>query len=261
MLKFARLSALALVGLLAAGAALADDKAAATVNGVAIPQSLVYARVKFAAGQGQPDTPDLRKMIRDDLINLQLLTQAAQKSGLDKQSDVAQQIELAKQSALAGAYVQDWIKNHPISEDAIKAEYDKLKAEHGLKEYKVSHILVTTEDEAKAIEAKLKKNAKFEEIAKKQSKDTGSAQRGGDLGWNAPSAFVAPFSEAMQKLKKGETSAPVQSQFGWHVIKLHDIRDWNAPPLEQVKPSLMQRMQQQAVQKLLADLRKDAKIE
>lgn len=261
MLRFAKFAALALAGALVAGAAFADDKPAATVNGVAIPQARIDLRTKVAASQGQADTPELRKMILDDMINLEVMSQQAVKKGLDKQPDTVQQLEISRQSVLAGAFVQDYTKNHPISEDALKQEYDSLKAKLGNTEYKVAHILVSTEAQAKAIEAKLKKKGNFAKIAKAESKDTVSAEKGGELGWNVPSNFVQPFAEAVTNLKKGQISQPVQSQFGWHIIKLEDTRNLSVPPFEQVKPNLMQRLQQQSVQKAIADLRAGAKIQ
>src|SRR5271169_5385375 len=267
MLKLAKLAALAMAGALMAVPAFSQDKPAttgiaATVNGVVIPQARVDMRLKAATSQGQADSPDLRKMVLDDMVNLEILSQEAVKKGLDKQPDTIQQMELVRQSTLAGAFVQDYTKNHPISEDTLRQEYDNLKGKLGNTEYKVSHILVSSEDEAKAIEAQLKKKkSKFENIAKEKSKDPGSSEHGGDLGWNVPSNFVKPFAEAMTNLKKGQISAPVQSQFGWHIIKLEDVRNLTVPPFEQVKPNLMQRLQQQSVQKMIADLRKNAKIE
>ncbi len=266
MLKLARLTLLAVAGLsttsglaLAAEKGVGADKPAATVNGVAIPQALIDMRVKlFAAARNQPDTPELRNYIKEELINVELINQAAKKSGLDKQPDIALQMQAASQAALANAYVQDYLKNHPISEDTIKSEYDNLKTQHALPEYRVSHILVATKAEADAIEAQLKKKAKFEELAATKSKDAMSAAQGGSLGWTAPSNLVAPFAAAMMKLKKGQVSAPVQTQFGWHIIRLDETRELT---LDQIKPELMQRLQDQAVQKAIADLRKDAKIE
>ncbi len=261
MLKFAQLTALAIVGLLTAAQANAAESKAATVNGVAIPQARVDMRLKFAENQGQKDSPELRSMIKDDLINLEVLSQEAVKKGLDKQTETVQQLELARQSTLAGAFVQDYIKNHPVSEDAMKKEYESLKAQRGSSEYNVAHILIENEADAKAIAAELKKGGKFNALAKAKSKDPGSAQQGGEMGWHAPSDFVPEFSNAMVKLKKGQVSEPVQTQFGWHIIKLIDTRNATFPPFEQVKPRLLQQMQQQTVQKLIADMRAAAKIE
>lgn len=262
MLKFSKVAAVALLGAVVAAPVYADDaKTAATVNGIAVPQARVDLRVQAAARQGQPDSPELRKAVREDLINLEVLSQEAAKKGLEKQADVAQELELAKQSVLAGALVQDYVKNHPISEDALKQEYEKQKEHLGSKEYKVAHILVDSEDEAKAIEAQLKKKGNFAKIAKEKSKDAGSAQEGGELGWNVPTNFVQPFAEAVLGMSKGQVSVPVKSQFGWHIIKLEDVRDLKVPPFEQVKPNVMRHMQQEAVQKYISDLRTSAKIQ
>lgn len=262
MLKTNKLAALVILGALVANPAFAEDKSAAMVNGVSIPQSRVDMRVKAAVAQGQADSPELRKAIREDMINLEVMVQEAFKLGLNKNDEVVQQIELAKQSVLVGAYVQDYAKNHPISEDQLKQEYDRLKAKLGTKEYNVRHILVDTEEEAKNIIALLaKKGNKFEKLAEK-SKDTGSAAQGGSLGWAVPSNFVPPFANAVLNLKKGErTKEPVRTDFGWHVIMVDDIRDLKVPSFEEVKPQLQQRLQQQSIKKAIDDLRAKAKIE
>ena len=261
MLKTGKFAALAILGALAINPAFAEDKSAALVNGVSIPQARIDLRVKAAAAQGQADSPELRKAIRDDMINLEVMAQEAVKAGLDKNADVIQQVELAKQSVLVGAFVQDYAKSHPISEDQLKQEYDKLKAKLGNKEYNTRHILMETEAEAKGIIAQLGKKAKFEKLAAK-SKDAGSAAQGGSLGWAVPGNFVPEFANALLNLKKGEyTKEPVQSQFGWHVIKLEDTRDLKVPPFEEVKPQLQQRLQQQSIKKAIDELRAKAKIE
>lgn len=262
MLKTGKFAALAIVGVLAINPAFAEDKSAAMVNGVSIPQSRIDMRVKAAAAQGQPDSPELRKAIREDMINLAVLAQEAKKNGLDKNPEVVDQIELAKDSVLVGAYVQDYAKNHSISDDQLKQEYDNLKANLGNSEYNVSHILVDTEEEAKAIIAQLGKKGKFDKIAKAKSKDAGSAEKGGSLGWAVPSNFVPPFANAMLSLKKGTyTKEPVKSQFGWHVIKLDEVRTLKVPSYEELKPQMQQRLQQQVIQNLITDLRSKAKIE
>ena len=190
-------------------AATASTKVA-TVNGVVIPQSRAELLVKERMTQGQPDTPELRNAIREDLISRELLAQEAVKKGVDKNPDVTTQIELAKQSVLVRSYLQDVMKASPVSDDALKAEYEKIKAQMGDKEYKVRHILVEKEAEAKDIIAQLKKGVKFEKLAAK-SKDP-SKSNGGDLGWSAPGAYVKPFADAMIALKKGEyTKTPVQT--------------------------------------------------
>jgi len=261
MFKTEKISALAILGLLAFNSAFAEDKSAALVNGASIPQSRIDMRVKAATAQGQPDSPELRKAVREDMINLELMAQEAMKVGLDKNPEVIQQTELARQSVLVSAFVQDYLRNHPISEDQFKQEYDKLTVNLGDKEYKARHILVETETEARAIIAQLGKKAEFDKLAAK-SKDVGSAERGGALDWAVPSNFVSPFANAMASLKKGEyTREPVQTQFGWHVIKLDDVRSLKMPLLEDVKPQIQQRLQQQLIQSEIANLRGKAKIE
>ncbi len=256
-----KFAALAILGALAINPAFAEEKSAALVNGVSIPQARIDLRVKAAAAQGQPDSPELRKAIREDMINVEVMAQEAAKLGLDKSTEVAQQIELAKQSVLAGAFVQDYAKKHPIDEDQIKQEYDRLKTKLGNKEYNVRHILVETEKEAKDIIAKLKKKASFEKLAEK-SKDAGSAKQGGSMGWQVPGSFVPEFANAMLNLKKGEyTKEPVQSGFGWHVIRLDDTRELKAPPFEEVRPRIEQRLQQQSIKSAIDDLRAKSKIE
>ena len=259
MLKYSKFAALALLSAIASGAAYAATKPAATVNNVAIPESRLDMRVKAAMAQGQPDSPELRNAVRDELINIEVLAQAANKKGLNKQADVAQQIELSKKTILASAFVQDYVKNHPISDDALKQEFDKINKQRGNKEYKVSHILVKTEAEAKTVAEQLK-NSKFEDVAMDKSQDPGSSVKGGDLGWAVPSNFVKPFADAMVALNKGQISAPVQSQFGWHVIKLEDTRDLKTPAFDEVKPNLTQHLQQQLVQKVITEQRAKAVI-
>ena len=262
MMKSGKFAALAILGALAINPAFAEEKSAAMVNGISIPQARIDLRIKASTMHGQQaDSPELRKAIREDMINLEVMVQEAAKLGLDKDAEVVQQVELVKGQVLAGAFVQDYTKKHPVSEDQLKQEYDKLKAKLGSKEYNARHILVGTEEEARAVITQLDKKAKFEKLAEK-SKDTGSASQGGSLGWNIPSNFVPEFANVMANLKKGEyTKAPVQSQFGWHVIKLDDVRDMKVPSFEELKPQLQQRLQQQLIQKAITDLRAKAKIE
>ena len=261
MLKSGKFAALAILGALAINPAFAEEKSAAMVNGVSIPQARIDMRVKAATAQGQADSPELRKAIREDMINMEVLVQEAAKLGLDKNPDVVQQVELTRQQVLAGAFVQNYAKSHPISEDQLKQEYDKLKVKLGNKEYNARHVLVETEAEAQDIIAQLGKKGKFEKLAEK-SKDTGSAAQGGSLGWNVPGNFVPEFANAMLNLKKGEyTKEPVKSQFGWHVIKVDDIRDMKVPSFEEIKPQLQQRLQQQSIKQSIDELRAKAKIE
>lgn len=261
MLKFSRFAIFSTLLVASAATQAADaDKAAALVNGAAIPQSRIDLRLKAATQQGQPDSPELRNALREDLINLEIISQEATKQGLEKQAETAQQLELARQSVLASAFVQDYVKTHSPDEALLKQDYEAMKARIGDKEYKVSHILVPTEDEAKAVAKRVKKES-FAKVAKQKSQDPGSKDKGGDLGWTVPSNFVQPFGEAIGKLAKGQISVPVQTQYGWHVIKLEDTRELKVPTFEEVKPNLEKRRQQEAIQKAISELRSKAKIE
>jgi peptidyl-prolyl cis-trans isomerase C len=206
--------------------------------------------------QGQPDTPELRNAVREELNTRALLVTEAKKKNLDKKEEVKTQMDLASQTALVRAYVTDWVRANPVSEDAMRKEYEAIRKQLGDKEYKVAHILVEKEDEAKQVIADLQKGQKFDEIAKQRSKDPGSKDRGGDLDWNAPGNFVKPFSDAMVATEKGKfTAQPVQTPFGWHVIRVDDMREAKVPTFEEVKPQLQQRMQAQALDQYLRDLR------
>jgi peptidyl-prolyl cis-trans isomerase C len=252
--------ALSIPGLALAQAGAAGSKVA-TVNGVAIPKSRMDVVVHAQEAQGQKDTPELRAAIRDRLITLEVLAQEANRKGLAKNADTVGQIDLARVNILAQAFRIDYLKHHPVSDEALKAEFEKIKTQMGDKEYKARHILVEKETEAKEIIEKLKKGEKFEELAK-ASKDPGSKDHGGDLDWNLPGGFVKPFSDAMVKLEKGKyTETPVQTQFGWHVIQLEDVRAAKFPDYDQVKPNLQQRLQETMFEKAVNDLRDKAKVE
>jgi len=256
-LKPARL----LVLLLATAAVPVMAQNLAVVNGKPVPSSRADAMIKQMAAQGQQDSPQLRAMVKEELVNREILMQEADKLGLSSSPEVKNQMEMARQSIVIRALVADYVKKNPVSEADMKAEYDKFKAQAGDKEYHARHILVEKEDDAKAIIAKLKAGAKFEDLAK-QSKDTGSAANGGDLDWAPPSAFVKPFSDAMIALQKGQiTETPVQTQFGYHVIKLEDSRPAKVPSFEEVKPQIAESLQQQKLQAYQQELKKKAKIQ
>lgn len=256
-LKPARL----LVAIAATAAIPAFAQNLAVVNGKAIPTSRVDSMVKQMVQQGQKDSPEMRSMIKDELINREVLAQEADRQGISARPEIKNQIDLARQSIVIRALAQEYLAKNPVKEDEMKAEYDKFKATQSGKEYHARHILVEKEDEAKAIIAKLKGGAKFEELAA-QSKDQGSAKQGGDLGWAPPDAFVKPFSDAMVGLKAGEiTQTPVQSQFGYHVIKLEETRDAQMPGFEEVKGQIAESLQQRKLQTFQQDLKKKAKIQ
>jgi peptidyl-prolyl cis-trans isomerase C len=234
---------------------------AATVNGVAIPQSRVDAIVRAQARQGVPDSPQLRDAVKERLVMDEIVSQEAARKGVTKNPDVQAQIDFVRQQVIVNAYRADFLKTHPVTDAQVKAEYDRIKSSMGDKEYKARHILVDKEPDATEIIAKLKRGEKFEDLAK-ASKDPGSKDRGGELDWNSPAGYVKPFSDAMVKLDKGKyTEAPVQTQFGWHVIRVDDVRPTKFPGLDEVKGQVTERLQQQALEKNLADLRAKAKIE
>jgi peptidyl-prolyl cis-trans isomerase C len=212
--------------------------------------------LKERLAQGGQDSPEVRNAVKEELNTRELLAREAKKQGLEKNADVKTQMDLASQTVLVRAYVSDWIKKNPVPEADLKKEYEAIKGQIGDKEYKVRHILVEKEDDAKSIITELQKGAKFDELAKARSKDPGSKDKGGDLDWNAPANFVKPFGDAMKSTPKGKfTPQPVQTQFGWHVIEVEDVRDAKVPAFDEVKPQLQQRLQAQWLDKYFKDLR------
>ena len=247
--------------LLVSGAAFAADKPIAKVNGSSIPATLGAALIEEQVAQGAEVNDGLKKAVREELIRREVLWQEAKKKGYDKRPEVAARMQLARQAILGGFYVDEWAKNNPVSDEKLKAEYDRRVAEIKGLEYKSRHILVEKEDDAKAIIAKLQTGAKFADLAK-DSIDVGSKDNGGDLGWSMAPNFVQPFAEALTKLDKGKfTAQPVKTQFGYHVILLEDTRKPEPPKFEEVKPQLQQGLQQQAVSKMVADMVSKAKVE
>jgi peptidyl-prolyl cis-trans isomerase C len=246
----------------AASASASAGAVAATVNGTPISMARLDQIMKQQAMQGMPDNAETRKMVIDKLAMQMLVAQAATDKGLDKSTEVTDELEMAKQGILAQAYVQDYMKSNTVTDDVLKAKYDEFKEKNG-KEYKAHHILVKTEDEAKDIIAQLKKDPKsFESIAKAKSQDPGSAPKGGDLGWFNVGTMVPEFSAATAKLEKGKfTETPVKTQFGYHVIELDDTRAANIPSLDQIKPQFTQQIQQDNLKKMIEDMKSKAKIE
>jgi peptidyl-prolyl cis-trans isomerase C len=234
----------------------------AIVNGKAVPKARVDALAAQLAKTGRPVTPELQGQLKDEVIAREVFMQEAQKRGLDATDDFKSQMELARQTLLIRELFADYQKANPVTDADIKAEYDKFVAANGGKEYRARHILVEKEDEAKAIIASLKKGGKFDEIAKKQSKDPGSGANGGDLDWANAASYVPEFSGALVKLNKGQTTQePVKSQFGYHVIRLDDVREAQLPKQDEVKPQIAQQLQQQKLAKFQEELRGKAKIE
>lgn len=259
------LSAL-LLALLAGGTIAHAQDAPIRVNGVTIPQQRVDFFVKNLVAQGRPDSPELRNAVRQELIDRELLAQEAARRGIAKKPEVVNEIDVSKQGVLIRALVQDAAKAAAITDEALHKEYERIKSQLGTREYKARHILVEKEDEAKEIIAQIKKGGSFEKIAADKSKDPGSKVRGGDLDWSGPDSYVKPFGDALSKLKKGQmTDTPVQTQFGWHIIRLDDERARKIPAFEEVKSNLQQQMaqqqQKQTFEKLITELRAKAKIE
>jgi peptidyl-prolyl cis-trans isomerase C len=249
----------ALVALLAVPA-LAQNLA--VVNGKPVPLSRVKALQQQVEASGRPMTPEVMDQIKQELIAREVFMQEARKRGLDASEDYKTQLELARQTILIRQLFADFQKKNPVTDADIKAEYDKFVKENGGKEYRARHILVETEADAKALIADIKKGGNFEELAKKVSKDPGSGANGGDLDWAAAGSYVPEFSNAMVKLAKGQmTDAPVKSQFGFHVIRVDDVRDAQLPKLEEVKPQIAQQLQQQKLSAYQEGLRSKAKIQ
>jgi peptidyl-prolyl cis-trans isomerase C len=254
-------------GLVAFGPSIAAAQNVAVVNNKPIPKAKADAIVAQLVKQGQQDTPELQTAVREDLIRREILIQEADKKGLAADPDVQAQLDRARQQVLIGALAQDYFKANPPTDAEVRQQYDFYVKEAGGKEYKARHILVEKEADAKAIIAKLKTGAKFEDLAK-QSKDPGSAANGGDLDWAPASTYVKEFSDAVVKLPKGQyTQVPVKTQFGYHVIRLDDVRDAKVPSFEEAKPQITaammgnQQWQQGKFEAMLKDLRDKAKVE
>ncbi len=249
----------ALVALLAAPV-LAQNLA--VVNGKPVPSSRVKALQQQIEASGRPVTPDVLDQIKQELISREIFMQEAKKRGLDASEDYKTQLELARQTILIRQLFADYQKKNPVTDADIKAEYDKFAAANGGKEYRARHILVEKEDEAKALIADIKKGGNFEDLAKKASKDPGSGANGGDLDWAAAASYVPEFSAAMVKLDKGQmTDAPVKTQFGYHIIRVDDVREAQLPKLDEVKPQIAQQLQQQKLASFQEGLRSKAKIQ
>jgi peptidyl-prolyl cis-trans isomerase C len=212
--------------------------------------------------RGNKDSDQLRSQIREVLINNEVVYQEANRAGFAKRPEVQQRLELLRHELIVNAFVSDWLRKNPVSDAEIQKEYERARSLTGDREFKARHILVETEEAAKAAIAEISKGAKFEEVAQKVSKDEGTRPRGGELDWSVPGNYDKAFADAMVKLEKGKmTPAPVRSRFGYHVIRLEDVRALKFPPLEEVKPQIQQRLTQQKIETLVRDLRAKAKVE
>lgn len=246
-----------------AAAKAATPGAKLVVNGVPIPQSRIDAMTRELNAQGQPDNAERQQAIRDELVNREILAQAAAKRGLDKNADISAQMEMARQAVLVRALFEAEVKANPVTDADLQKQYETFKGSMGTNEYKVAHILVDKEEDAKSIIDQVKKNpADFAKLAKEKSKDPGSKENGGDLDWGPSARYVKPFADAVTSQPKGQISAaPVKTDFGFHVIRVDDMRPLKVPEFAEVKEQFRQRAQQQAIQKMVVDLRGKAKIE
>ncbi|MBI2734616.1 MAG: peptidylprolyl isomerase [Aquabacterium sp.] len=268
-MKTSRIAKAAMLAVsLSLAAPLAFAQNIATVNGKAVPKARVDAMLEQILKQQQPGqpatpkTPELEQKVKDEIVLREIFMQEAERRGLQGTADYKTQMEFARQSILIRALFQDFEKKNPTTDAEAKAEYDKIKAANGDKEYRARHILVEKEDEAKALIAQIKAGAKFEDLAKKNSKDPGSAENGGDLDWANPGNYVPEFSQALTKLDKGQmTDTPVKSQFGYHIIKLEDVRATQFPGFEEVKGQIIQRQNQAKLAKFREDMKSKAKTD
>ena len=234
----------------------------ALVNGKPVPKGRLETLLAQAQRSGQQVTPEVQQQARDQVVLREIFAQEAEKRGIGAGADFRAQMELARQSILIRELFEDYKKKNPVSDEAAKAEYDKFRAQATGVEYRARHILVEKEDEAKALIVQIKGGAKFEDLAKKSSKDPGSGANGGDLDFAKADSYVPEFGEALAKLKKGEmTEVPVKTQFGFHIIRLDDTRDATFPPFEDVKGQLKQRLEQVKMQTFQDELRSKAKTD
>jgi peptidyl-prolyl cis-trans isomerase C len=246
----------------AAAPAVADKTAAssppvAVVDGVSISRDAYQDYLKgLLRGKSESEvTAEEKDKVLDQMINMQLIAAQAEKDGLEKDPDVATRLALVRTQILADAAAQKYVKSHEPTDQELHAAYD---AATDKTEYRASHILVPTKEKADQVIKKLKGGAKFEDVAKAESTDNSKAN-GGDLGWFTTARMVKPFGDAVKALKVGETTTdPVQTQYGWHVIKLVETRD---APFDQFKGQLSNGILQKKFQDYIEALKKTAKIE
>lgn len=236
--------------------------AVAVVNGEPISAQVFDLYLQRRSGNGATEvSPQQQAELLNQITNIELLAQAAAKAGLADKSDTQAKLAIQRAQLLANLAIEDYLATHPVTEELLKAEYDKRVAQMPGQEYKARHILVKTEDEARAIIKQLDQGADFAKLAA-QSIEPGAAERGGDLGWFTPNQMVGPFADAVVALEKGHYSEqPVQTQFGWHVIRLDDTRPLTPPALEDLKPQLEAAMQQEAIAAYVTQLREAGTVE
>ena len=243
------------VGEVAAGESAVDGEIIATVNGVPISA----ARIAVYAPADAPNTEG----VVENIITSELIAQEARKAGMDKQPDIVEQVHVAEQTVLGRAYTQQFISDNPVADEKISQLYEQLKAEYSDKfEYRSAHILVDDESLAQDLHAQISADGdKFAELAAQHSKDPGSAANGGDLGWADPRELVPEYANTMQATAPGQLAAPVQSQFGWHIIRVDEKRAINVPELnDEMRRRIQQREQAEQFTRHLEELRATATI-
>lgn len=235
----------------------------AIVNGKPVPKARAEQLIsQVVKGGQQARSPELEAQVKDEVVLREIFMQEAEKRGIPASADYKLQMEMARQSLLIRQLFEDYKKKNPVADADAKAEYDKFKAQNSGQEFRARHILVEKEDEAIALIKQINGGAKFEDLAKASSKDPGSAVNGGDLDWANGNSYVPEFTKALAALKKGEmTQNPVKSQFGYHIIKLEDSREAQFPAFDDVKPQIVQRLEQQKLGAFQQELREKAKTD
>lgn len=234
----------------------------AIINGKPVPSSRLDALATQLERSGRPVDAAVREQLKEEVILREIFAQEAERRGIKSQADYRSQVELAMQTILIRELFNDFQRTNPVTDAEIQAEYNRFAEANAGKEFRSRHILVATEAEAREIITQIRGGASFEELARTRSLDSGSGQQGGDLDWAGPAVFVAEFSEAMIQLGKGElTQSPVQSQFGWHVIRVDDIRDAALPSIAELRPQIEQSLQQEKLMEFQETLRSRARIQ
>lgn len=246
-----------------------SNVSAATAGVPSIP-SVAAASVEYLAQQriklGEPDTGDLRSRIRDDLATQRLLAAQATRVGLETSADVKAQIELNQLAVLSKAYLDEYFRRHPVTDDEVAADYEARRKAGEIREYRVRHLSVTDEQQARDLLRKLDEGTDLAELARANSTDPSAETNGGDIGWFRPDLFVDErFGAAVAALKKGETTTtPVKTRFGWHIIRVEDgpRRVAELPAYKDVKPELQkvmrEKMMKRALQSHIAELKRAA---
>ena len=233
----------------------------AKVNGVSIPESVLDQNVRLNVSQGMKDSPELRQMLKEELINREVLAQESARKKLDKTPEAQEQFAQLRQTFLVELLLNDYLKNNPVTDAEIKADYDRqVAAMANAQQYRLSLIVVKTEDEAKDVLARLRKGEAFAKLATDKSIDP-SKKDGGDVGWVLPSQILPAISNVMVNLSKGGLSAaPIQTPAGWNIIRLDDTRTFKAPTLEESKENVRQMLMQQKRMAYIKKLRDAAKV-